>query len=429
MHNKIFPIKNDPACLLKWGFSSVYLNVGQSNSCHRCLPSPIPLDDFASFHNLPDKVQARQDMLDGKWPEKGCWQYCGKMEELGGLSDRLLQLQKLEYPDLVAPELWNDATATTVTPTMLEVYFQNTCNMKCMYCRPDQSSQWEQELRTLGPMKTRVITVPEKTSKSDYNRRLSDLWKWLENNHATLRRYHVLGGEPFLLDETEQSFDFWLAHPNDKLVFTMFSNLNIEIGRFQHMLEKMRELVEKRCVYKFELTVSIDCWNPQAEYVRYGLDLDTFVRNFDIVNNLDWLDLHVNSAVTALTIKSMPELLSWIDTYDQKRIQKNLRPIELSFNLGGLSSTPKPPDNPVNIGGHVFDEDFARIISAFTNSTISRDHELEHLKIMHERILSNPYNPHTVFRLKQHLDELDQRRGTDWKQVFPWLMDLEDSPI
>lgn len=429
MHSKIFPIKKDPACLLKWGFSTIYLNIGQSNSCHRCVKNSIPLDDFASFHNLPAKVQARQTMLDGQWPDKGCWQYCGSTEEVGGLSDRLLQLQKLEDPDLVAPELWNDPTATVVTPTMLEMYFQNTCNMKCMYCRPDQSSQWEQELRTLGPMKTRVINVPERTNKSDYNQRLADFWKWLENNYATLRRYHVLGGEPFLLDETEQSFDFWLAHPNDKLVFSMFSNLNIEIARFKHMLGKMQELVEKRCVYKFELTISIDCWNPQAEYVRYGLDWNTFVRNFDSVNNLDWLDLRVNSAVTALTIKSMPELLYWVDTYDRKRIQKNLSPIELSFNFGGQAGTPNPPDHPLNIGGNVFDDDMERILLAFKNSSIPRDHEIEQLKGMREKILSCPYNPHTVFKLKQHLDELDQRRNTDWKQVFPWLLELEDSPI
>jgi hypothetical protein len=421
--NKLFPIHTDPACLLKWGFSSIYLNTGQSNSCHRCRPSDIPLDNFDSFHNLPDKVRARELMLQGQWPRAGC-QYCQKMEDSGGISDRLLQLEKVEDPGLVSPELWNDSQVTIVTPTMLEVYFGNTCNMKCMYCRPDQSSQWEQELRKYGPMKTRSFNVPAVTNKNDYNKRLKDFWAWMEGNSHWLKRFHVLGGEPFLLEETDQCLDFWLQHPNPDMIFAMFTNGNIDLLRFEKIIEKMQMLVATKSVWKFQITASIDCWAPQAQYVRYGLDWDLFQKNFQRLVDLPWLDLSVNSAVTALTIKSMPQLLTYLDQCDQTRIAKGLNPIERSFNLGGLSGSPVSHDHPVNLGRGIFEQDFQNIIDVLAQSQISRTLEIAHVETMKKQVSNGRYNATAVLSLQQHLDELDQRRGTDWRSVFPWLENL-----
>jgi hypothetical protein len=31
------------------------------------------------------------------------------------------------------------------------------------------------------------------------------------------------------------------------------------------------------------------------------------------------------------------------------------------------------------------------------------------------------YDAHLVSNLKEYLTELDERRGTDWKPVYPWL--------
>lgn len=421
--NKLFPIHIDPACLLKWGFSTIYLNTGQSNSCHRCKPYDIPLDNFNSFHNLPDKIHAREIMLQGQWPKAGC-QYCEKLEDTGGISDRLLQLEKVQDPALVAPELWNDNQATTVTPTMLEIYFNNTCNMRCMYCRPDQSSQWEQELKKYGPMKTRSFNIHPVTSKKDYHKRLKDFWTWMETNSHWLRRFHILGGEPFLLEETDQCLDFWLQHPNPDLVFAMFTNGNIDLLRFENMINKMQALVDTNSVWKFQITVSIDCWAPQAQYVRYGLDWDLFLKNFQRLVELPWLDLSVNSAVTALTIKSMPGLLTYLDQCDQTRIAQGSDPIARSFNLSGLSASSVAHDHPVNIGGEVFELDFQNIINVLSQSTISRPLEIAHIETMKKQVSNSIYNAAAVAGLRQYLDELDQRRGTDWRSIFPWLESL-----
>jgi hypothetical protein len=123
MSKVIFPIKSDKSCLLKWAWSSVYFNSGTSSSCHRTQKYQINLENFNSFHNLPDKIAARKLMLAGQWPGAGC-EYCKKVEDAGGISDRMFQLQQLNDEQLVPPELHENNTAVDVSPTILEVYFK-----------------------------------------------------------------------------------------------------------------------------------------------------------------------------------------------------------------------------------------------------------------------------------------------------------------
>jgi hypothetical protein len=94
----VFPIKSSTACLLKWSWSSIFFQSGTSASCHRTQNYPIDPDNFSSFHNLPEKIQARNKMLSGEWPGAGC-EYCKNIEEAGGESDRkfLLLLPYWKY--------------------------------------------------------------------------------------------------------------------------------------------------------------------------------------------------------------------------------------------------------------------------------------------------------------------------------------------
>jgi len=69
---RVFPIQSKTACLLKWAWSTVYLGQGTSSSCHRTDQAPIPQDRFDTFHNLPNKIRAREMMRRDEWPQEGC---------------------------------------------------------------------------------------------------------------------------------------------------------------------------------------------------------------------------------------------------------------------------------------------------------------------------------------------------------------------
>ena len=136
LSNRVFPIHTDTACQLKWNWSTIFLTTEKTASCHRTNHHRFDTDRF-DFHNTPSKISDRLNMLEGQWPDRGC-EYCRNIEQAGGVSDRITNL---DFPGIHAPpELDADPRAVHVTPRILEVYFDNTCNLKCLYCGPHFSS-------------------------------------------------------------------------------------------------------------------------------------------------------------------------------------------------------------------------------------------------------------------------------------------------
>ena len=145
-----FPIKTKTACQYKWTWSTVFLSTGTSSSCHRCKGWDVSnmMDDF---HNHPGKISDREKMLKGEWPGNGC-EYCKKIEQAGGISERTGFINR---SDLVPPEIEKVKLGpypTKVTPRILEVYFNNLCNQKCVYCSPYFSSLIQHEVEKYGPL-------------------------------------------------------------------------------------------------------------------------------------------------------------------------------------------------------------------------------------------------------------------------------------
>jgi len=418
---KTFPIKSDSACLLKWAWSTIYFNSGTSASCHRTQKYAIDANNFDEFHNLPDKIVARETMLRGEWPGAGC-EYCKHTEDAGGTSDRKHNLQQQSGTWLTPPELLEDPTLTSVSPTMLEVYFKNTCNMKCIYCGPHFSSQWEEENRKFGKsfQSNTPFDVKEAQFNPNYDQMVASLWAYLSDNdrYKSLKRYHILGGEPFLMSELDDSIEFWRTHPNPDLVFGVISNLNIPTKIFKKYVDQFEQLVMDNKIWKLQLTASLDCWGPEQEYVRTGLDLAQWEQNFELLLNKPWAVLSINSAISALTIKTMPELLKKINTWNQGQVAKVYmhdrdwvaEPILHSFSTTGVF------DDPYQFGPGVFDEDFKTILSLIDDPQ-TRDC----MQGIVRQLNKSTRNSRKIEHLKKYLDELDQRRNTNWRAHFAWL--------
>jgi hypothetical protein len=158
----------------------------------------IPVDDFGSFHNVPKKIDDRNKMLQGEWPSDDC-NYCKKVEDIGGYSDRMHQISQQTDINLNPPELANDASAVHVTPTMLEVYFKNTCNMSCVYCGPHFSSKWQEENKKHSKIPELESTGPGDVNETQHNphydKQKQDFWKYLKEDerYKKLRWFHCWG--------------------------------------------------------------------------------------------------------------------------------------------------------------------------------------------------------------------------------------------
>lgn len=414
MTQRLFPVKTETACLLKWCWSTIFFESGTSASCHRTEKYAIDPNNFGQFHNLPQKLRDRDVMLQGKWPGHGC-EYCRNTEQAGGYSDRQMQLDTQRDNRLTPPELIADPSLTKITPTILEVYFNNTCNMKCIYCGPHFSSAWQQENRKFG-------TSSGKENNNPYYQQMVDnMWQYLDDNdrYKSLHRFHVLGGEPFIIPEIEDCIDFWEKHPNPNLTISIISNLNVPHERYKSYIDRMERLALTGKIYKLQLTGSLDAWGEEQEYTRFGLNLELWKQNFEYILRKPAINPSINSALSALTIKKIPALLRMINGWnsEQTKTIDNLRadPIQHSFN------TTSQADDPYIFGPELFKADFELILSLMPDDTDIQKKQKSAMQGIATAVSKSRVNVSRIERLKTYLDTLDQRRGTDWRILFPWL--------
>jgi len=422
--HEIFPIRTDTACLLKWAWSTVNIERGETSSCHRTNYDTIDPDNFSNFHNLPTKIHARERMIAGEWPGRGC-EYCKNVEDHGGTSDRQMILMRSHGLDKIPPELLDNPKATEVTPIILEIYFNNTCNLSCVYCGPSISSKWNDEIQKFGKIQIEDFSLNAHTpDKSSYNKMVEDLWKYLvtDDRYKSIRNYQLLGGESLLQKELDASIDFWHQHPNPSLTFNLISNIMLPPKLFVEKMQRFHTLVDTESIYRLELTASLDCWGPQQEYVRHGLDLDTWTHNFEYLLDKPWVKPSIHSCITSLTIKTMPALIEKIVEWNQK-LPEDMQ-IDHSFDFVIGSDGGKNGLHPCLFGPDIFEKDFEKILALMPENTENQRLSKKQMQGQANFVKNSIKDKKRINLLKAYLDELDRRRNTNWHTLFPWLLDL-----
>jgi hypothetical protein len=406
-----FPIKTKTACQSKWTWSTIYLNQLASASCHRVNPVPFELDDFDNFHNLPKKLNDRRLMLNGEWPQGGC-EACKVVEDAGGWSDRQ---HNLDIRGLTPPELLTDPTATIVSPKIVEIFAQNICNLACVYCNGNLSSKIEQEGIKFGNfnqngVKIPVVTIPTAATKEYFDKFID----WLDRNVQTLVRLHLLGGETFIQHDLMNSvLDILERRPNPKLEFCVFSNLNVPDKYWNLYINRIRDLQRNGNIRVFDLTASIDCWGPEQVYVRSGLNLAKFEERFAWASEQDdWLRLNANQTITSMTIKTMPGLIEVINKYNKHKHIGHY----FQF-LTGLEY-----QHPDAFAYDFWADDFERILATMPTDTNEQREAIPRMQGMQRQLQQvTQYDYRRIGQLHTYLDELDRRRSTDWRGIFPYL--------
>jgi len=400
LSNKIFPIHTATACQLKWNWSTIYLTTENTASCHRTNHHKFDTEKF-NFHNTPQKLDDRQHMLNGEWPVKGC-EYCQNIEIAGGQSDRLTNL---DFPGMHAPpELDVDSAAVTVTPRILEVYFDNTCNLKCVYCGPYFSSLWDAENIRAG--------LPAFNKSKNIEQNKSKLFEWLKQNRQHLTVFSILGGEPLYQQELDQCLDLFEQYPAPELKLQIFTNLNAKLSHVQQVVRRVKQLIDSNCLREFEITASLDCWGKPQEYARFPLDLVVWETNFEYLLEQKWINLIINSTITPLTIKTLPDLLEKIQTWNKTRKVYHYQ-----------NSVNSPSYMFIDIFGDIFQDDFARAIALKPDTTPEEISSKNYLRGIATQSQTPDPDTKEIAKLFDFLNTLDQRRGTCWPSVFPWLVD------
>lgn len=407
-----FPIRTATSCQSKWTWSTIYLNNLSTASCHRVRPVHFSIEDFDNFHNIPKKIADRELMLNGQWPTGGC-EYCRDIEQAGGWSDRQ---HNLDIRDLTPPELETNPTATSVTPRVVEIFAQNVCNLSCTYCNASLSSKIEQENIKYGEFNQGGVVIPVLDKPAQAAREYFEKWlAWLEKNIHHLRRLHLLGGETFIQHELmNRVLDIIERKPNSELTLCVFSNLNVPDRYWDLYIGRIKDLQKTGNIKTFDLTASIDCWGPEQEYARSGLDLEKFEQRFAwAVKQGDWLRLHANQTVTALTVRTMSDLVKKIDYYSQYKHIGHYFQFYTGVHMF---------QHPQTFAWSMWEHDFEKVLAAMPTRTDAQREAVPRMQgLIAQLKQKNQHNWEDVRKLHIYLDELDRRRNTDWRKLFGYL--------
>lgn len=425
-------------CTAKWLQSTILLYNGETHSCHHPSRHKIPVvglkENPSQIHNTPIKIHARQDLLNGiQTPE--C-EYCWRIENLkiDNQSDRIFK-SAAEWAIPYFQEVVDSGLGENIEPSYLEVAFESTCNFACMYCTPEVSTRWMEDVESHGHYELtngnsmhsphylkQVGKYP--IHRDDYNPYVEAFWAWWPVIYPKLQVFRITGGEPLLSKHTWKIFDWIKENPNPDLEFAVNTNLGVPRKLITKLVNEAKEIEGK--VKEFKIFTSLEATGKHAEYIRYGLNYGEFMDNLDYV----FTELPDTRVVFMTTVNVL-------SVFTFRDFLKEIIRLRAKFNKDaacsrvGLSVNYLRWPNFMDI--RIMDKDLLRVhmdgmmsyvythltkVSGYGEALFYLE-EIDQLERLREYALQEiPNREVLVEDLKLFFEQYDKRRGLDFNQTF-----------
>ena len=376
----------------------------------------------------------RLTMLNGEIPSS-CSKCIGE-EEKGVISKRLWETYTWMNDGIDLEELVKETDYDGSIPdklVYLDLRLGHTCNIKCIMCSPHDSSRWVQDYDKL--MSRKIIPIIKdqmEWDKQSFNNTWyenPDFWQQIYDQIPNIKQVYFAGGEPLMIKEhkkfLQEIIDRGYA---DKILIRYNSNV----------LLLDDDIIELWTNFKnVKFAVSLDATDERNYYIRYPSEWDTIVKNLHKLDNTpDNVQVSIATAIQILNIKHLPDFAKW-------KIQQNFKKI----NLGNV-----PGD--VQMGGGIFNMHLLYIPTFLSIRLLPesdkqevRQKFLEFKSWLFENYRQdddfwnvNPYGwkrwqavldfmdseDHTELlpAFVDYINNMDDIRGTDFKQTFPELKHL-----
>ena len=425
-------------CGAKWYNATVWLGSGTTASCHHPPAHRIPVEEIKSnykaLHNTVYKKLVRKQMLMGERPTE-C-EYCWKVEDLGPdkVSDRVYKSVIYPIDDLhKARDEFKDTG--DVDLQTLEIAFDANCNFACSYCNPSFSTKWMEDIKTNGAYQNLVSdgagayhqdgtwAQPYGVKNKD-NPYIEAFWKWWETDlQHSLQELRITGGEATMSQDFWKLMDWWDQHPECKVRLAVNSNL----GAKPQLIKRLAEVSHK--MHDFQLYTSNESFGAHAEYIRDGLNWDTWLANAEyILEHGNVKGFHVMMTLNGLSLLSICEFMDAMLKLRKKHFKKyGIFCAVMSFNLLRFPSFMSIVTLPEKVKKKA-----ATKLSKWLRKNIKHLHEHEVQGIERTIAYINEVDVghfatsslETRQRdFKTFYTQYDQRRGKDFCATFPELAD------
>jgi sulfatase maturation enzyme AslB (radical SAM superfamily) len=267
---------------------------------------------------------------------------------------------------------------TTFDLHTVDVRWSNLCNFSCVYCGPQFSSQWVDELAI-------KVETPEENKKRQFK-------DYIFGHAAQLKHVYMAGGEPLLMKENLEFLEL-LKEKNPEVNLRINTNLSkVDTHTF--------DLV---CTFKnVHWVISVESMEQEYEYIRYGGKWADFLDNLNIVRKLNH----------KVSFNMLHFLLNYQSIFNCVDFLKGLKFHNNSFIIGALTGPDylnirHLPDNMLDL----VKEQLMTRINEHPGFLLENGYRnvLEHINQPVEKNLAESFDQIKI---------LDQRRGLDSTKIF-----------
>lgn len=270
----------------KFPFNGFQIN---TKGVRLCCRNPIFIKKTPSeFWNGQTIRSVRKSMKKGDLVS-GC-DKCYKQEHQNSIS--LRNHYNAKFKDLDGDEKF---------PSVLDLDFSNLCNLKCVMCDENSSSQWAKE-NNPSVVKNGVLSISKK--------QIDDLC----TISTQLKHINVQGGEPSIIPEYNYYFEYLIRNDIAKNVeidcITNLTNIN---NKFFDQLKKFK---------KVNLNISVDAYGNANNYIRYPSNFLQIEKNIKklITSNFQ---INLQIAIQTLSMFNFYDFLNWIAKLNEEFKNKN----------------------------------------------------------------------------------------------------------
>jgi len=419
-------------CAAKWYNATIWLGSGMTTSCHHPLPHKIDPDLIKTnpklLHNTPQKKEARRQMQCGERP--GECDYCWKVEDInrGNVSDRTFKT--VIYDDDDIKTISTMPIDQDVDLKTLEISFDRACNLACSYCNPAFSTTWVRDIKTNGPY-TDLVTdgrghfnhshdSSQLFKFTEPNPYITAFWEWWPDLSKSLMELRVTGGEPTMSGDFWKLLNWFVENEGSHIRFATNTNLCMK----DELLDRLLIAADK--INDFQIYTSNESSGQMSEYIRDGLNWDTWVSNFERVAETGKIQLSMMMTINALCLYGLPEFL------DQQMIWKQKYGKDypcFSVNILRFPSFQSALVLPEELRMERKDA-IAKWYSANKDSKLLHEFERAQLQrlIDYLDVVKSPHELAADRNLlerdfKRFYEQYDKRRGKNFIETFPALAD------
>ena len=322
----------------------------------------------------------KQTNITNNKPAAGC-HTCYELEHgkegFDIISDRIFYIREFKKTSLDTYQPNNFDLQT------IDVRWTNLCNFSCVYCGPEFSSKWADELNV------RIETPSDEQS--------ADFREYIYRHAKNLKHVYLAGGEPLLMKENLEL----LKELNPEVNLRINTNLSkVDTGVFDAV-----------CKFKnVHWTVSAETIEEEFEYIRFGGKWSDFLDNLNTIRKLD----HKISFNMLWFLLNYDTVFGYVDYLKGLGFHNN------SFVIGALLT----PDY-LNI--RHLPENVLNLLKIKLESKINQQPgyllEDSYRNMLH--YIQQPIEKNLTNSFEQ-LAVMDQRRGVDSSKIFTELYKLKE---